>query len=47
MITKLREELDNKLETILMEIRTNRNASTTTNPGSETKFTIFGKFQDR
>ena len=33
---KKREEMDNKLETILMEIRTNRNVSTTTNPMSET-----------
>ena len=28
--------MDNKLETTLMEIRTNRNASTATNPRSET-----------
>ena len=36
MITKIREEIDNKLETIIKEIRTNKNATTATNPRSET-----------
>ena len=35
-ITKMREEMNNILETLLMEIRTNRAASTITNPKSET-----------
>ena len=35
-ITKMREEMDNKLETILNEIRSNKSLSTTTNPRSET-----------
>ena len=34
-ISKMREEMDNKLETILKEIRSNKNLSTTTNPRSE------------
>ena len=34
--TKMREERDNKLETILKEISTNKSASTVTNPRSET-----------
>ena len=34
-ITKMREEKDDKLETILKAIRSNKNMSTTTNPRSE------------
>ena len=34
-ITKMREEMDNKLESILKEIRSNKSMSTTTNPRSE------------
>ena len=34
-ITKMREEIDNKLETILKEIRSNKSMSTTTNPGQK------------
>ena len=34
-ITKMREEMDNKLESILREIRSNKSMSTTTNPRSE------------
>ena len=33
--TKMGEEMDNKLETILKEIRSNKSMSTTTNPRSE------------
>ena len=33
--TKMREEMDNKLESILKEIRSNKSMSTTTNPRSE------------
>ena len=32
-ITKMREEIDDKLESILKEIRSNKSMSTTTNPG--------------
>ena len=35
-ITNIREEIDNKIETISKEIRTNRNTSHATNPRSET-----------
>ena len=35
-IAKMREEMDNKLENILKEIRSNKSMSTTTNPRSET-----------
>ena len=34
-ITKMREEMDDKLGTILKDIRSNKNMSTTTNPRSE------------
>ena len=34
-IEKMREEMENKLETILKEIKSNRSASTVTNPRSE------------
>ena len=34
-IEKMREEMDNKFEDILREIKTNKNASTVTNPRSE------------
>ena len=34
-IEKMREEMDNKLETILREIKSNKSASITTNPRSE------------
>ena len=34
-IEKMREEMENKLETILKEIKSNQNASTVTNPRSE------------
>ena len=34
-IEKTREEMDNKFEAILREIKTNKNASTVTNPRSE------------
>ena len=36
MSAKMREEMDNKLETILKEIRTNKSASAGTNSRSET-----------
>ena len=35
-IEKMREEMNNKFEGILREIKTNKNASTVTNPRSET-----------
>ena len=35
-IEKMREEMENKLEMILKEIKSNKSASTVTNPGSET-----------
>ena len=35
-IEKMREEMDNKLEAILKEIKSNKSASTVTNPRSET-----------
>ena len=38
-IGKMREEIDNKFEAILKEIKTNKNASTITNPRSETNET--------
>ena len=34
-ITKMREEMENKLDAILMEIKTNKSTSMTTNPRSE------------
>ena len=34
-IEKMREEMENKLEMILKEIKSNKSASTVTNPGSE------------
>ena len=34
-IERLREEMDNKFEAILREIKTNKNTSTVTNPRSE------------
>ena len=34
-IEKMREEMENKLETILKEIKSNKSASTVTNPRSE------------
>ena len=34
-IRKMREEMENKLEMILKEIKSNKSASTVTNPGSE------------
>ena len=38
-IEKMREEMDNKLEAILREIKTNKSVSTVTNPRSETNET--------
>ena len=38
-IEKMREEMDNKLEAILREIKTNKSVSTVTNPWSETNET--------
>ena len=38
-IGKMTEEIDNKFEAILKEIKTNKNASTITNPRSETNVT--------
>ena len=38
-IEKMREEIDNKLEAILREIKTNKSVSTVTNPRSETNET--------
>ena len=38
-IGKMREEIDSKFEAILKEIKTNKNASTITNPRSETNET--------
>ena len=38
-ITKMREEINNKLETILREIKTKKSVSTATNPRSETNET--------
>ena len=35
-IEKMREEMDNKLEAILREIKTNKSSSTVTNPRSDT-----------
>ena len=35
-IEKMREEMDNKLEAILREIKSNKSASTVTNPRSDT-----------
>ena len=34
-ITKLREEMENKLDAIVKEIKSNKSASTVTNPKSE------------